>query len=412
MKSFNKLFAAVSAVFLAIFAAADIIMCFSLDPQGGRPYRVEAARIAVEIAEKGLENTDLSECEYVYNVQRYSNDKGFFDSNSDYIIKEVKGELYRFDYQYKSGSGKELLLVTVNGVILLAFLTTLGILFYIRQKILLPFRRLSNIPRELSKGNLTMPLKENKSRFFGEFIWGVDMLREKMEQQKQRELELQKSKKTLLLSLSHDIKTPLSAIMLYSQALSKGLYSEKEKQGEIAESIIQKAAEIENYVKDITKASREDFLSLEVNLSDFYLSALIDSIRDYYTEKLSLIQTEFFVGKYEDCLLTGDLDRGIEVIQNLMENAVKYGDGREISIDISEEEGCILITVVNSGCTLSQNDLPHIFESFSRGANAAGIGGSGLGLYISRSLMHKMKGEIFAEIKGENMQVTAVFSRS
>lgn len=412
MKSFNKLFAAVSVGFLAIFAAANIIMYFSFDSQGGRPYRVEAARIAVEIAEKGLENTDLSEYEYVYNVQRYGNGKGFFDSNGDYIIKEVKGELYRFDYQYKSGSGKELLFVTVNGVILLAFLTTVGILFYIRQKILLPFRRLSNIPRELSKGNLTMPLKENKSRFFGEFIWGVDMLRENMEHQKQRELELQKSKKTLLLSLSHDIKTPLSAIMLYSQALSKGLYSEKEKQAEIAESIIQKAAEIENYVNEITAASREDFLSLEVNLSEFYLSALIDSIKDYYTEKLSLIQTEFFVGKYEDCLLTGDLDRGIEVIQNLMENAVKYGDGREISIDISEEEGCVLVTVINSGCSLSQNDLPHIFESFTRGANASGIGGSGLGLYISRLLMHKMKGEIFAEIKGENMQVTAVFSRS
>lgn len=412
MKSFNKLFAAVSVGFLAIFAAANIIIYFSFDSQGGRPYRVEAARIALEIEEKGLENTDLSEYEYVYNVQRYSDDKDFFNSGGDYIIKEVKGELYRFDYQYKSGSGKGLLFVTVNGVILLAFLTTVGILFYIRQKILLPFRRLSNIPRELSKGNLTMPLKENKSRFFGEFIWGLDMLRENMERQKQRELELQKSKKTLLLSLSHDIKTPLSAIMLYSQALSKGLYSEKEKQSEIAQSIIQKAAEIENYVNEITAASREDFLSLEVNLSEFYLSALIDSIKDYYTEKLSLVQTEFSVGKYEDCLLTGDLDRGVEVIQNLMENAVKYGDGSEISIDISEEEGCVLITVINSGCTLSQNDLPHIFESFSRGANASGIGGSGLGLYISRSLMHKMKGEIFAGIKGENMQVTAVFSRS
>lgn len=69
-----------------------------------------------------------------------------------------------------------------------------------------------------------MSVKEDKSRFFGRFIWGVDLLRENMEQQKQRELDLQRDKKMLLLSLSHDIKTPLSAIKLYSKALSKGLY--------------------------------------------------------------------------------------------------------------------------------------------------------------------------------------------
>ncbi len=56
-----------------------------------------------------------------------------------------------------------------------------------------------------------------------------------MEQQKQRELDLQRDKKMLLLSLSHDIKTPLSAIKLYSKALSKGLYDGREKQIEIAE---------------------------------------------------------------------------------------------------------------------------------------------------------------------------------
>lgn len=399
--------------FLAIFAAANIITSFSFDYRGGgRPYRVETGRIAAQIEENGLENTDLSEYEYVYNVEVWDGEakESFFNADSDYIIKEIKGKLYRFDYRREEGSGKGTVFVVINGVILLAFLLTLGVMLYIRQRILLPFQRLSNIPRELSKGNLTLPVKENKSRFFGEFIWGVDMLRENMEQQKKRELELQKNKKTLLLSLSHDIKTPLSAIRLYSQALAKGLYSEKEKQAEIAEGIIKKADEIESFTGEITKASREDFLSLEVNLTEFYLSTLLNNIKDYYTEKLALIQTEFSIGKYSDCLLTGDIDRAEEVIQNLMENAIKYGDGKEITVAVSEEEGCVLITVINSGCTLSENELPHIFESFTRGENAAGISGSGLGLYISRQLMHKMKGEIFAEIKGGDMQVTTVFS--
>ena len=229
---------------------------------------------------------------------------------------------------------------------------------------------------------------------------------------KERELNLQREKKMLLLSLSHDIKTPLSAIKLYSKALSKGLYTDKEKQLEIAENINAKADEIEGYVAEIITASREDFLSLDVNMGEFYLSELVTKIKLYYTEKLSLIKTDFFVGEYGDCLISGDLDRSVEVVQNIMENAIKYGDGKKISISFSEEEGCILIAVKNSGCTLPDTDLPHIFESFWRGANAENLKGSGLGLYICRQLMHKMNGEVFAQIKGGDMCVTAVFGKT
>ena len=94
-----------------------------------------------------------------------------------------------------------------------------------------------------------------------------------------------------------------------------------------------------------------------------------------------------------------------------MENSVKYGDGKNVSIDFSEEDGCILVTVRNSGCTLEDTDLPHVFESFWRGTNAEKITGSGLGLYISRKLMRKMNGEIFAEIRDGYMYVTAVFTK-
>ena len=96
----------------------------------------------------------------------------------------------------------------------------------------------------------------------------------------------------------------------------------------------------------------------------------------------------------------------------VMENAIKYGDGKSIDIQISEEDGCLLITVRNSGCTLSENELPHIFESFWRGENAENEKGSGLGLYINRQLMHKMNGEIFAEIKDGFISVSMVFSKA
>lgn len=406
MKAFNRIFAAVIAVLVLLFAAANIILAAD-GSGGGRPYRVEINRLALQIETEG--RADISDCEYVTNIERYG--ENFYSTESDYVVREINGELYRFDYKTEVGSDRTRIIVTVNVILGVMAVLIISIMVYIKLAVLAPFERLTDVPYELSKGNLTAPVKETKNRFFGRFLWGVDMLRENIEQQKVRELELQKEKKMLLLSLSHDIKTPLSAIKLYSKALSKGLYESREKQLEIAESINAKADEIESYVSQIVTASKEDFLSFDVNMGEFYLSELVTRIKGYYVEKLSLIGTDFSVSDYSDCILSGNLDRSVEVVQNVMENAVKYGDGSSISLSFSEEDGCILVTVRNSGCTLADTDLPHVFESFWRGTNVEKIAGSGLGLYISRRLMRKMNGEIFAEMRDGYMHVTAVFAK-
>ena len=410
MKAFNRIAAIVIAAIIAVFISANVIL-LSDNSESGRPYRVEINRIVTEIEKNSLEITDLGDCEYVTGVLRYEDAADFYNTDSDYVIREINGKLYRIDYKASSNEDSTKNIITVNVILGVMAILIISVMLYIKLKILKPFEQLTDIPYELSKGNLTAPVKETKNRFFGRFIWGVDMLRENMEQQKERELDLQKERKMLMLSLSHDIKTPLSAIKLYSKALSKGLYDSKEKQLEIAENINSKADEIENYVSQIITASREDFLSLDVNIGEFYLAELINKISVYYSEKLSLIKTAFTVGDYTNCLISGDIDRSIEVIQNIMENAIKYGDGKSIDISFSEEEGCILVTVRNSGCALPENDLPHIFDSFWRGTNAEKEKGSGLGLYICRQLMHKMNGEVFAEIKDGFMEVTTVFQK-
>lgn len=410
MRAWRKIFALVVALAAAIFAAANLLLYNLNAPENGRPHRVEINRLALEIEESGLENVDLSKCEFVYNIAEFG--ENFYDAQGDYSIREINGGLYRFDYRVKADQGNVTIGIAVNIILAVMTAAVLGVLFYVRVKILRPFERLTNVPYELSKGNLTAPVKESRSRFFGKFLWGIDLLRENIEQQKQRELELQKDKKTLLLSLSHDIKTPLSAIKLYSKALSKNLYPDAEKQREIAEKINDKADEIESYVSQIITASREDFLSLEVENGEFYLSELVQNIAAYYGEKLAIVKTEFFIGEYKNCLIFGDLDRSTEVLQNIIENAIKYGDGKQLEILFPEEDEGVLISVRNSGCTLDKAELPHIFESFWRGANSENIRGSGLGLYICRQLMHKMNGEIFAEIDGDFITVTTVFGRA
>jgi len=407
MKAFNRLTAFVIILAAMIFAAVNIRFADISSPEG-RQYRVDASRAAAVIEQNGLGALELSDYPTLTAVVPVEGSEDLEGRQSDYLIKKIGGGLYRFDYTAASDIEKEFAL-TANIAVGAMLVLVAAVLLYMRRRIIKPFYLLRDMPVELSKGNLTMPLKENRQRYFGRFIWGMDMLREKLEQNRQTELSLQAERKKLILSLSHDIKIPLSAIKLYSKSISKGLYTDKERQAEIAEKINEKADEIEQYVSEIVTASRDDFLSLEVNEGQFYLSDMIGRISAYYKDKLKLLKTEFAVSDYPNCLISGDCDRAVEVLQNIMENAIKYGDGKRISISISEEEGCRLVTVSNTGCTLSQSELPHMFDSFWRGTNADGESGSGLGLYICRRLMNKMGGEVFAEILGEEMLVTAVF---
>ncbi len=403
MKSFLRLVIAVIVLLSAVFAVSHLILNNAVQDDTGRPYRVEAARIARKI-EAG-ETVDLNDYRYITHVEALPD--GFAEGESDYLVKTIGGVLYRFDYYCPTDNRQTLLMFDLCFGI--AATVVIAVLAFVCFRIIRPFDRIKSYPTELAKGNLTLPLKEQRGGYTGQFLWGLDLLRETLENRKASELALQKQNKTMLLSLSHDIKTPLSVIELYAKALERGLYDEEQKKKEIAVSIHDKCEEIRLYVDDIARTAGEDFLQLEVTPGEFYLSELMNRIRSFYTDKLRLLQIGMELGPYADHLLGGDPERAVEVLQNLMENAVKYGDGQTIAITFSQEEDCQLIHVANSGCTLSETELPHIFESFWRGSNVGSQSGSGLGLYICRTLMRKMNGDIYAAVEGEYMVVTAVF---
>ena len=400
MKSYNKIIAFILLIIVLMFAVVNVIELKSTDITGIK--NVEINRVVYEISETGkVPDTDkYSTITGVYT----QNDDDFFLSKNEYVIREIDDTLYRIEYRENANLFREMLYINV--VLVLFSVIVIIVFFYIRHNILKPFDRITNLPYELSKGNLTIPLKESKNRFFGKFLWGLDMLREKLEESRKAELEFKKHKKTMLLSLSHDIKTPLSAIKLYSKALSSGIYKEPQKQHEVYESINTKADEIEKLVSEIMRNETEDIIKFDIRNSEFYLSEVIKEINAYYSDKLE--NTDFTIARYSDCIINGDCDRFVEVLQNIMENAIKYGDGKSIDITFDDEEDCRIITIKNSGCTLDENELAHIFDSFYRGSNVGAKQGNGLGLYICRQLTRAMGGDVFANVENGYMSVSVV----
>ncbi len=406
MSKFRRNVAIIIIIELLLIFAIDMV-CIKSTKEPVAYYRVETERLVrVMSKDEGMQQSpgeiDLSEYKSLIRVSVFDSNE---ICNNDYLVEEVNGTLYRFEYEVERDNRPFILL---NVGLATFFLMTVGVLAYIGRTVIRPFNKMSDMTVSLAKGNLSAPMKEEKSRFFGKFLWGVDMLRENLESSKTKNLEYQKEKKTMLLSLSHDIKTPLSAIQLYTKAMQEGLYETEEKRQEALSGILSKTEEIKSYVDEIHRVSREEFMEFDVNPGEVYMSEVMNNIGVYYNDKLSVIHTRFIMDEYEDCLLSADKDRLIEVIQNLMENAIKYGDGKEIQISFSEEEDCKLITVSNSGCSLDEKELANLFDSFYRGSNADGIQGNGLGLYIVKQLMKRMDGDAFVEIEDGRFKVTAV----
>ena len=401
MKTFRRLCIVVITVFLLLTAGLNLFLAGMKDTNEGI-YRVEAKRLADEIAETG--SYDLKKYPHLTGVSG-AEDGELYTSDEHYLIIEAGGMLYRVEYIAGNGQYG---IAAVNCVLGVLFVLVTGLLYYIHRHIIIPFDRLSDVPKELAKGNLAVPIPEEKSRFFGKFTWGVNLLRESIEDSRKKEITMQRDKKLLLLSLSHDIKTPLSAIKLNARALAKGLYKDEGKRRAAALSIHTRADEIERFVSEITKAAGEDFMNFEVTLGESFLSVIITRIEARYAPQLAMSGTEFAIGKYDDYILSCDPDRLAECLQNLIENAIKYGDGRRIKISFDEMDGCELITVSNTGCTLEAKELPQIFESFHRGNNADKVQGNGLGLFICKRLMGLMNGEVYADIRDECFYITLV----
>lgn len=399
MKAFRRLCIVVTTVFLLLTAVLNLFLMRTKNSDESI-YRVEAKRLADEIEETGE-----------FALEKYPHITGVFTggelyrSDEHYLIIEAGGTLYRVEYIVGSGQYS---IAAINCAFGALFLLMIGLLYYIREHIIVPFGRLNDVPQELARGNLAVPIPEEKSRFFGKFTWGVNLLRESIEEGRKKEITMQREKKLLLLSLSHDIKTPLSAIKLNARALAKGLYKDEEKRRAVAESINTRADEIERFVSEITKAASEDFMSFEVTQGEAFLSVIITRINARYAPQLSMSGTELLIRKYDDCILSCDPDRLAECLQNLIENAIKYGDGRQIEISFDKMDGCELITVSNTGCTLEAKELPQIFESFHRGNNADKVQGNGLGLFICKRVMSLMGGEVFADICNGCFFVTLV----
>ena len=276
-----------------------------------------------------------------------------------------------------------MLLLVVIGVL---FLISCGFLYFYYQRVIMaPFHRLQSFAKEIAMGNLEVPLEMDQNNVFGAFTESFDLMREELAKARDREHKANHSKKELIASLSHDIKTPIASIKAVTELMLVKGREEKERRQLMI--ISEKAEQINSLITDMFHATLEELEALPMFIEETSSVNLPNMIGvSDYNNKVTLLSIP-------ECLVLADTLRLQQTFDNIISNSYKYAN-TEIEVNGYFEGSYLVITIKDFGKGVSKDELPLLFNKFYRGKEAQKVAGYGLGLYISRYFMEEMGGKL------------------
>jgi signal transduction histidine kinase len=209
-----------------------------------------------------------------------------------------------------------------------------------------------------------------------------------------KEFELQKRQNNFLLTVTHELKTPLAALKLYLQTLQKHNLTEEKKES-IIDGALSENERLVQLIENILNTSRAENKAFELNKETIDLSLLSTQLTERYQKRYKSLH--FKIDIPDGLNLKADPNMLETILVNLLENAIKYGGAtQEIAIKAVPLDRFITLTISDEGPGIAANERTHIFEKFYRIGNedTRKASGSGLGLYLVAELVHLHKGQV------------------
>lgn len=292
----------------------------------------------------------------------------------------------------------------VYGLIIFLFLM-ISLLGYIYYAIIKPFERMEEYAEEVAKGNLDLKLNYERNNLFGEFTWAFDRMRREIIKARTCEKEAIENNKTVIATLSHDIKTPIASIRAYTEGLQANLASNPLKRQKYINIIIKKCDEVTALTNDIFLHSLADLGKLKMNLVEVSIKPIII---EYLNGLLCDKDNVFINDDIPDANLLIDTKRFEQVLENIINNSLKYAKGSKVEIKVEKSLKDYIIIIRDYGKGISDEDMPFIFEKFYRGKNVGKEQGAGLGLYIVKYIMEQFNGNVYINSFKDGLEVRLI----
>jgi len=296
---------------------------------------------------------------------------------------ELKENIRRSDTSYHNYSRTVMICVTGLAFIALTF-------GYVYFAILRPFDKMKGFAEKIAHGNFNVPLNYERSNYFGAFTWAFDSMRREITKSRNCEREAIENNKTVIATLSHDIKTPISSIRAYAEGLEANMDSTPEKRQKYLNVIMKKCDEVSHLTNDLFLHTLSDLDKLKISPEKFEICTFIENALEEISAEhkdVRYIKPDF------SSMVSADKNRLMQITENLINNARKYAKS-DVDVFIIQSDGNAEIHFRDYGKGIPDEDMPFIFDKFYRGKNCGEEQGSGLGLYIVKYISEKMGGNV------------------
>ncbi|MBO4458291.1 MAG: HAMP domain-containing histidine kinase [Butyrivibrio sp.] len=339
--------------------------------------------------------------------------QGVYSTSSGHLVRQ-------YDFFFSTGEPGSLYIISgirtvvttslvlymTVAIIIILLLTSILLTTWIGRSFFKPIDELNIAMQHIKDGNFDymLPTDIKEKGEIGAIYRNYEDMRLRLKESAEEKIERERQNRELISNISHDLKTPITAIKGYSQGLLEGVAANPEKQRKYVKIIYNKANDMNNLINELTLYSSIDnnripYNFVKLNISEYFGDCIEEIGADLESKSIKLNYSNL---TGPDTQIVADPEQIKRVVNNIVSNSVKYldrDDGTgQIDIRILDEVDSIRVELEDNGKGIAQKDIPNIFDRFYRtdASRNSKQGGSGIGLSIVKKIIEDHGGYIWA----------------
>ncbi len=350
---------------------------------------------------------------------------------SIYIVNDLPYHIQQLNFMFSDGDTGQVLIYTnvaqvmpqIRSLIARMVIVSLIILFlgssvamyWLYRSIVRPLDKLKMAVENIKDGNLNFSVTAETDDEIGELCVAFEEMRLKLKGQIERNIQYEKESKELISNISHDLKTPMTAIKGYIEGLMDGVADTEEKRDKYIRTVYNKVNDMNSLIEELFLYAKLDSNSVnysfaKVNVDDYFQDCVEEISLDLESQGVDF---GYFNYADKDTIIIADPEQLKRVINNIIGNSVKYAAcGRKlmVSLRIMEEAEFVKVEIEDNGRGIAKKEVPLIFDRCYRtdASRNSSKGGSGLGLSIAKKIIEEHGGKIWA-VSTEGVGTTMCF---
>lgn len=300
---------------------------------------------------------------------------------------------------------KRMIVDMVVSVVLILVFTASMMAIWIYSGMINPIRRLQLATKNIMEDNLDFTIEAETNDEIGELCQNFEEMRKRLKEFSEERLNNERQNRELISNISHDLKTPLTAVRGYVEGIIDGVADTPEKMDHYIKTIYNKTNEMTRLVNELTlysqiNTNRIPYNFNKINVADYFNDCVEELSMELESQNVTLQYMNFAA---DDIVIIADPEQLKRVISNIISNTVKYLDKPRgfINMRIKDVGDFIQVEIEDNGRGIAAKDLPYIFDRFYRAdaSRNSATGGSGIGLSIVKKIIEDHGGKIWATSK-------------